>query len=340
MMNEIEIKEYFTSLTSKRQKDLLFDLQNLKDVSDFELLEVRVKQLDNKQASCPRCGSMEYVKNGSTKGVKNYKCKSCNRSFTAFTGTWLAHIHKKHLLVPYLKLMKLDMSLDKIKEELSINKKTALDWRHKISASISDIEDDVFTGITESDETFFLHSNKGFRNLDRKSRKRGKSVKKRGISDKQVAVIVSTDRKKTINVTVACLGRITKANIEQAIGNMVGKQTVLCSDGHVSYKGFAMDNSIEHHILRADIKQFVKNKKYHIQHINSMHSRMKNWIDKQLLGVATKNLQGYMNWFHIKEKYNTSEFITKIIKLSSTNVNAIKNYRSIEECYLKLKESA
>ena len=113
--------------------------------------------------------------------------------------------------------MKLDLSLDKIKDELRINKKTALDWRHKISASISEIESDVFVGITESDETFFLHSNKGSKSLVVKARHRGKSIKTKGISDDQVAVIVSTDRKKTMNVKVACLGRITKTNITQAI---------------------------------------------------------------------------------------------------------------------------
>lgn len=336
-MRNNDIKKYFADLSPDKQRDLLSELQNLKDDTEFELLEIRAKQLDNKQASCPRCGSIKYVKNGSSKGVKRYKCKACKRSFTAYTGTWLAHIHKKELLIPYLKLMKLDLSLDKIKEKLKINKKTALDWRHKISASVSNIENDVFTGITESDETFFLHSNKGSKKLNRKPRKRGKSVKKRGVNDEHVAVIVSADRKKTININVACLGRITKSDIEQAIGNMVGKQTILCSDGHVSYKGFSADNSIEHHVIRADLKEYVKNKKYHIQHINSMHSRAKNWIDKKLLGVATKNLQGYMNLLHVKEKYKASEFIIKIIEIGSTNVNAIKNYRSIDKCYELLK---
>jgi len=336
-MLKIDIKKYFADLSPDKQNDLLTELQNMKDEAEFELLELRVRQLDNKQASCPRCGSIKYVKNGSSKGVKRYKCKTCKRSFTAYTGTWLAHIHKKELLVPYLKLTKLDLSLDKIKKKLKINKKTALDWRHKISASVSDIENDVFTGITESDETFFLHSNKGYRNLDRKARKRGRAIKKRGINDEQVAVIVSADRTKTMNVNVACLGRIKKSDIEHAIGDMIGKQTILCSDGHTSYKGFAADKSIEHHVIRANLKEYVKNKKYHIQHINSMHSRVKNWIDKKLLGVATKNLQGYMNLFHVREKFKDSEFIFKIIEIGSTNVNAIKKYRSIEESYKLLK---
>jgi transposase-like protein len=336
-MEHKDIQLYFKNLTSNQQDLLLSDLEFLKDNSEFDLLSKRSKSLDNKQSTCPRCNSIQYVKNGSSNGVKRYKCKSCKRSFTAYTGTWLAHIHKKDLLIPYLKLMKLDLSLDKIKLKLRINKKTALDWRHKISHSVSNIEEGVFTGITESDETFFLHSNKGAKINNKPARKRGKSVNTKGISREQVAVIASTDRKKTISIKVACLGRIKKVDIENAIGQMHGEQTVLCSDGHVSYKGFAKDNHIEHHILRANIKEYVVNKKYHIQHINSMHNRMKYWINKKMLGVATKNLQGYMNWFHLTEKYTDSQFINKIIEIGCANTNAINSYKEVRKQYELLK---
>ena len=70
-------------------------------------------------------------------------------------------------------LMYQEKSLDKIKEALSINKKTAFDWRHKILASLQDIDEDTFTGITGSDETFFLNSEKGKPVTDRAPRKRG-----------------------------------------------------------------------------------------------------------------------------------------------------------------------
>ncbi len=334
------VKEYFVSLSANAQNSLLTELQGLKDVSDYGLLERHESQLDNKQGVCPYCESLHYKKNGKDKKVQKYKCLQCNRSFTAYTGTWMAHIHKKDLLIPYLKLMKQGLSLDKIKTELKINKKTAFDWRHKINASISSIEDEPFRGITESDETFFLHSEKGSKKIERKARKRGRSINTKGISNDQVAVIVSADRKKTMNINVACLGRITKEDITQAIGDRMEKRTVLCTDGHVSYKGFAMDNSIEHHVLRANLKQYVKQNKYHIQHVNSMHSRMKNWVDKQLLGVASKYLQNYMNWFHVKEKFNESEFIDKIIELSVSNTQAIKGYRSIEKRYDELMKLA
>lgn len=335
-----EIKNYFQSLSQKEQDNLLIELNNLKTGQGFDLLEKHESQLNERQGVCPHCTGPKYKKNGKKRGVQNYKCKDCGRGFTAYTGTWLAHIHKKELLLPYLRLMQEGLSLDKIRDELKINKKTAFDWRHKINASLNEIEKEAFSGITESDETFFLYSQKGQIQSQRTPRKRGKAVKKRGISDEQVAVIVSSDRKSTMGFKVSCLGRISKKDIQNAIGQMLSNNTVLCSDGHVSYKGFAHDNSIEHHVLRADLKEYIKQGKYHIQHVNSMDSRMKTWINRQLLGVATKYLQNYMNWFHIKEKFETSQYIEKVIEFSATNISGRKNYKEINNKYCQLIQAA
>ncbi len=40
---------------------------------------------------------------------------------------------------------------------------------------------------------------------------------------------------------MARLGHIKKGDIEKAIGSRVSSQTILCSDSHVSYKGFAKE---------------------------------------------------------------------------------------------------
>ena len=115
----------------------------------------------------------------------------------------MASIHSKEKLDDYLGLIMEEKSLHKIKVALSINKKTAFDRRHKILASLSDTDKDNFTGITESDETFFLNSEKGRTIAHRVSRKRGGLSKARGISDDQVAVIVTQDRKSVLDLTVA-----------------------------------------------------------------------------------------------------------------------------------------
>lgn len=49
---------------------------------------------------------------------------------------------------------------------------------------------------------------------ERKPRKRGGKSKKRGISNDQVAVIVTQDRKSTLDLRVVKLGRIGKLDIE------------------------------------------------------------------------------------------------------------------------------
>lgn len=333
------VKSYFKGLDSKIQTSIIDELTMIKDNSDYNLLSIREDNLNNKQGNCPHCGSLKYSKNGCEKsGVQRYLCKSCMRCFNSFTGTWIAKINKKELLVPYIKLMKEGLSLEKTRKKLEINKKTAFDWRHKIAASLNPIEQGNFNGITESDETFFLHSLKGSPSLERKARKRGKKSSKRGINNEHVATIVTIDREKNMDLKVACFGRITKKDIENAIGEKVSKQTVLCSDGHVSYKGFAIDNKLEHHVLRADLKQYVKQKIYHIQHVNSAHSRMKDWIDKELHGVATRYLQNYLNWFRLKEKFKGSVFMNKMV-FSALDPSAHLKFLNIDCNYNKLLES-
>jgi transposase-like protein len=51
-----------------------------------------------------------------------------------------------------------EYSLDKMKEKLHINKKTAFDWRRKILSSYEQNRGEEFEGVVESDETFFDHS--------------------------------------------------------------------------------------------------------------------------------------------------------------------------------------
>ncbi len=57
--------------------------------------------------------------------------------------------------------MEQELSLDRIKECLKINKKTAFDWRHKILSGLEHTDQGNFKGITESDDTFFYNPLKG-----------------------------------------------------------------------------------------------------------------------------------------------------------------------------------
>lgn len=333
-----EIKQQILKLPKEQQIQLFKEIGIATSQDKVSLSSSRIEILDNRQGTCPHCGHTKYVKFGNKSGSQRYKCKKCYKTFTEYTGTWMAGIHHKDKIDMYIELMAEEKSLDKIKEELRINKKTAFDWRHKILSSLQEGSAKPFEGITESDETFFLESEKGKKVTHRPARKRGGKARKNGISDEQVAVIVTQDRKSQLDLTVATKGRITKDDIEKAIGHIIiqGK-TILCSDSHVSYKGFAIDNKIEHYPLRSDLKQRVRNRVYHIQHVNSTHNRIKKWINEKFWGVSTKYLQQYLNWYKIKEQLkHSSTFLNDFKRKTTISIAAIEEYRGIENWYLNL----
>jgi transposase-like protein len=340
-LSKEDIKSYLLTLPQEEQSAFVDELRSLTTPSTTAKCKLsRREMLNNKQGACPHCGHPKYVKLGFDKGAQRYKCKSCKRNFTEYTGTWMAGIHKKDKIDDYMALMLEEKSLDKIKEELKINKKTAFDWRHKILSSLDETEKGSFTGITESDETFMLFSEKGKKSLARKGRKRGAKAKKRGISDELVSVIVTADRAGQQELSVATLGRVKKIDIEKSIGSRICDKTVLCSDSHVSYKGFALDNSLEHHAIRADLKQYVKDGLYHVQHVNSLHNKLKKWLNEQFWGVSTKHLQQYLNWFRMKEALKgTAQPLSELANRTILDIKARAKYFEIDNNYKSLISS-
>lgn len=338
-MTKNEIKKALLSLSQSEREALLKEIEATPELHT-SLLGKRRENFDNKIGNCPHCSSKKYKKHGKDKSLQRYYCNSCKRTFTEFTGTWVSGLHKKELLVPYLKLMEKEDSLDKIKKELNINKKTALDWRHKVLTALKSTDRGSFTGITESDETFFLISEKGKQQKDRKPRHRGGNAKKRGISNEQVAVIVTADRDAELDLTLATLGRIKKTDIENAIGDLVSTETILCSDSHVSYKGFAIDKSLEHHMLRANLKEYVRGR-YHVQHVNSIDNKLKKWIEYQFWGVSTKYLQKYLNWFKTKERLKESkDFFKEFVNRTLQDSSAKERFFEIGKIYDELISNA
>ena len=332
-MEKEAVKSYLPSPTKGEPEELLSSL-SLQEAPQSRYQHSRRELLNNKQGCCVHCGHTNYVKFGKDKGSQRYKCKSCKRSFTEYSGTWMAGLHHKDKIDAYLQLMLEEQSLDKLKVLLKINKKTAFDWRHKILSSIEESDKSGFTGITESEETFFLHSEKGKENPGGKPGKRRGRASKKGINEEHIAVIVTQDRKNQMDLTVATAGRLKKSNIEQALKGRLTPHTVLCTDSHVSYKGFAIDHQIEHHPLPSDLKQRVKDQLYHIQHVNFTHNRLKKWIETRFWGVSTKYLQQYLNWFRIKEALKASkQYLKDFMERSIQDIEAYQRYRSIPDRY-------
>jgi hypothetical protein len=146
-----------------------------------------------------------------------------------------------------------------------------------------------FEGIVEVYETYFLYSEKGKRGITgRKPRKR----RGRGISKEQVCVMVARDRTKATIAKVTCMGCVIKSKVYKVIDSKLRSENVLVTDAWRAYKTYAKEKGLEHYRIKSDKGTHVIKGIYHIQNVNVVHSRMKQWMDR-FKGVASKYLDNY-----------------------------------------------
>ena len=124
------------TLPEAEQQQLIKEL--LTDSLKHDYLKDRRDKLVSKLLPCPHCQSINHYRYGIDKGSLRFKCKDCKRTFTEYTGTWLSGIHKKELVNTYIEHLHKKKSLNSITNSLQINKKTAIDWRHKILSSFDE----------------------------------------------------------------------------------------------------------------------------------------------------------------------------------------------------------
>lgn len=79
-------------------------------------------------------------------------------------------------------------------------------------------------------------------------------------------------------------------------------------DSHKSYVQFAHDFSLDHKRVK---RRKHKERIYHIQHINAVHSKLKKWMNR-FNGVATKYISNYMYWFKWLELFENDKDAVKV----------------------------
>ena len=182
---------------------------------------------------CPHCSSNRVVRYGNYRKRKRYLCRSCKKTFTDLTSTALHYIHDKEKFVHAAKLMLSGATLEKTAKRTGISIPTAFSWRHKVLGILKNIEDDSLSGIIEADDTFFLASQKGSKNISRRPRKRDGKSKKRGISSDQVCVVVARDRDNHTLSYIATFGRPSADEIGKLLGGRLSEKSVLLTDRHL-----------------------------------------------------------------------------------------------------------
>lgn len=320
-----EILRLFKSL-SEKEKGLLLD--ELNNTSTSETIRIE----DAHVVCCPHCESKLFVKNGKRDGLQKYKCKSCCKVFSSRTGTSLHRLQKSDKFELYKTLMMESYyPIKQIAKKVGISIQTAFDWRHKVLSGMEK-EDFRFEGITEIDDIWFLYSQKGRKGLSY-SRKRGGSSRA-GDNDFQAKLLITADRNKTTNMSVARIGRIKKADIERKVSGKFSEECILVSDKHRSIAAFAKSEDLKHISFKAS--DHTAGGEYHVQNINNMAAGLKTVINRTLKGVSTKYLQNYANWYKLKDAKIKSELLDNMLLQNKNSTNIHINR---EELYKRFIEN-
>ncbi|KAA6330457.1 hypothetical protein EZS27_020839 [termite gut metagenome] len=161
-----------------------------------------------------------------------------------------------------------------------------------------------------------------------------RTAKKRAGNDR-VSIPVATDRKGNPAIQAARVGRMDVKSMERTIGKYTGKQNVLCLDSHPSLVAWALDRRLEHHAFVAS-KRHVKDSYCHVEHVNSMDNQYERWM-KRFVGVVTKYLPNYLNWFIFLEKLKqSSQKAIEMAKIVLSNAGALMDYRATKRQYQNL----
>lgn len=258
---------------------------------------------------CPHCRSGTRVIKWGSHRLRRYRCKACAVTFNALTETPLAQLHKRELWIGNAQALVDGISLRKVAERLDIHVETAFRWRHRFLAEPKDVKAKALQGTVEADETYFLHSRKGQRKLDRPARKRGGKAKKRGLSAEQVPVLIARDRSEA--TTDQILPDRSAKSIEAVLGPVISKTAVLVSDAAGGYRAFAGQAKIAHVSLNLSAGERAFGD-YHIQNVNNYCSRLKGWM-LRFRGVATKYLDSYLGWHRADDREGRTQSASRVL---------------------------
>lgn len=256
-----------------------------------------VEAIENRiddERRCPHCRTPGAVGRGQASGLRRFRCKGCGKTFNALTGTPFAGLRKKECWLDFATTLRDGDTVRTAATACGVAKTTAFRWRHRFLKTAT-AGATVLAGIVEADESFFLFSQKGTRNLDRPARHRGGKATKRGLSKEQVAVLVAADRSGA--TLSAVLPELSSAGIQPILEPAIAKDALLVTDGGTYYPKVARELGINHEELNQSAGERVRGD-LHIQTVNSRHEALKGFV-RHFRGVASKYLPNYVRWFHI-----------------------------------------
>ena len=105
-MKSAEFKIWVNSIDcmSRSQRDKL--RERLEGKASIDEVVTLIEQSLNDEAVCPHCMGTELYRWGKASKLQRYRCRQCNRTFNALTGTPLARLRYKDKWIEFEQAMR------------------------------------------------------------------------------------------------------------------------------------------------------------------------------------------------------------------------------------------
>ena len=292
-------------LSRSERKAAIEQLQQLVREVSFDLAAGTPQDVE----CCPRCGGLDFIKKGKSvrDGSQRYFCYGCNRTFGVKTSNaigmsklpvdkWMAYIECFVDALP----------LRACAQKCAVSLTSAWCMRHRLLEVIRKFcaAFSVDAGSSaEIDETYFAESFKGNHSksktfvMPRHPHKRGRSIRRPGLSSEQMCVLSGVNDKGTTFFELVGRGSIGKKRALSALRGKVKDGSIIATDRADAYPSVLRELKVAVH-NRYDASprnRRIYNSDGVINRINAVHSSLKLFM-KRFRGVATKHLHAYLDW--------------------------------------------
>lgn len=287
MLQETNFRDFVESLSIDELLDLEREIRYKKfriklGGDDFSDLAIKY----GREPICPKCKSHNYIRFGLGKNKEQrYQCKECKTIYNLMSSSIFNSI-KKDLPTFYnfIVLLTYNVPLDMAEEILSISRPTALLWRHKIFETVDSIQNNVkLKGKIWIDEIYV--DDPELLTLN------GKIA---GLSKNKICISIGIDGYKHVFTKIIGHGKPNKEQIYKTFKDVIEEGSTLTHDTDSSHQKLIDELKLKDEYYKAYIMD--DEYKENMLLINSLSSWIKRFIYRYV-GMKTKNLQRYLNWY-------------------------------------------